>query len=314
MEGKNTDRIYRGEIIFSVCILTAGTVLTILAIATGSRGSRMVMALVFWLLTVLTPLYIIFRSKIWRRSAEELKGLNNRLAEEEVRAMQAELDQKRQELHALQNQINPHFLYNTLDTFRGVALEHNDRMMADLLASLSSMFKYSVNYETSMVTLNRELSYLNQYMKIQQLRFPGRFDFEEKILCRESRLALQECPRLVLQPLVENAIRHGFRQKRQDCRIVVIAETAGEDFLITVQDNGCGMDVEQENRLNSMFRKGEAPHGGDEGGIGLLNVHRRIAMCCGEGYGLGVFSSPGGGTRFVIRLPLTGGRELVDES
>ena len=102
---------------------------------------------------------------------------------------------------------------------------------------------------------------------------------------------------------------------RAEASVVEIGFELKEDgmLIMTVKDDGCGMDAEQENRLNSMFRKGEAPHGGDEGGIGLLNVHRRIAMCCGEEYGLGVFSSPGAGTRFVVRLPLTGGRDLMAE-
>ena len=230
---------------------------------------------------------------------------------ENKRSAEIELELKQQELAALQSQINPHFLYNTLDTFRGAALEGGNRELADMIGALSAMFKYSVNYDVETVTINREFAYLNQYMKIQQMRFPGRFQYEERVLCPQSRLVLQDCPRFVLQPLVENAIRHGFRDMRRDCRITVTAQVAGEDFFVLVEDNGCGMDAEKVQEMNVRFEAAapSRPDRRSDGGVGLYNVNRRIRMFCGEGYGLEVASEPGTGTRFTVRLPLSGGSE-----
>jgi len=223
---------------------------------------------------------------------------------------EAELELKQQELSALQSQINPHFLYNTLDTFRGAALEGGNRELADMIGALSAMFKYSVNYDVETVTINREFAYLNQYMKIQQMRFPGRFVFEERVLCPQGWLLLQDCPRFVLQPLAENAIRHGFRDRRSDCRITVTFQAAGEDFLVTVEDNGCGMEEQQVAEMNARFASAE-PYKTDRrnGGVGLYNVNRRIRMFCGEGYGLEVSSTAGTGTTFTVRLPLSNMQE-----
>lgn len=243
------------------------------------------------------------------RTRESELYLDNLLAQEQVRAMETELEKKRQELQALQNQINPHFLYNTLDTFRGAALESGNRTLADMLGALSAMFKYSVNYDVETVTVNMELGYLNRYVKIQQMRFPGRFEYQEQVLCSQSRLVMQDCPRFVLQPLVENAIRHGMRDIRRGGQITVTLETVENHFLITVDDNGCGIPAEQAAQLNARFAKGElaAENKRSDGGVGLYNVNRRIKMFCGEEYGLTVSSRPGAGTRFVVHLPLSGG-------
>ena len=170
--------------------------------------------------------------------------------EEEKRRIQAELDQKRQKLQALESQINPHFLYNTLDTFRGLALEQGNRELSDMIEALSQMFKYSVKYEAEMVNINAELDYLKHYIQLQQMRFPGRFTYEEHLECDPANLLLEPCPRFVLQPIVENAIRHGLRDVRKDGHIVVTMGMRRRDFFILVEDNGCGMDMTEVSLLN----------------------------------------------------------------
>lgn len=221
-----------------------------------------------------------------------------------------ELELKKQELEALQSQINPHFLYNTLDTFRGVALEGGNRELADMIGALSAMFKYSVNYDVETVTINQELAYLNRYVKIQQMRFPDRFVYEENILCPQSRLVLQDCPRFVLQPLVENAIRHGLWDMRRGGRITVTASTDAGNFLVIVEDNGRGMPAEKTEAMNAAFQSGAMiERGGSNGGVGLYNVNRRIKIFCGEAYGLSVESAEGTGTRFAVCLPLSAGEQ-----
>ncbi len=103
----------------------------------------------------------------------QMQTIREQKEQEERKRIQAELDQKRQKLQALESQINPHFLYNTLDTFRGLALEQGNRELSDMIEALSQMFKYSVKYEAEMVNINAELDYLKHYIQLQQMRFPG---------------------------------------------------------------------------------------------------------------------------------------------
>ena len=235
--------------------------------------------------------------------------------EEEKRRIQAELDQKRQKLQALESQINPHFLYNTLDTFRGLALEQGNRELSDMIEALSQMFKYSVKYEAEMVNINAELDYLKHYIQLQQMRFPGRFTYEEHLECDPANLLLEPCPRFVLQPIVENAIRHGLRDVRKDGHIVVTMGMRRRDFFILVEDNGCGMDMTEVSLLNQRLSQpisGENENPGEEkAGIGIENVNRRIKMFCGEEYGLRISSNLGTGTQVEVSLPLY--REALEE-
>ena len=228
-------------------------------------------------------------------------------AESEKKAIAAELEQKRQHLLALESQINPHFLYNTLDTFRGLALENGNIQLSDMIEALSLMFKYSVNYEAEMVTINAELDYLCRYMQLQQLRFPGRFLYQEDINCTPEQLLLETCPRFVLQPLVENAIRHGLKDVRQGGCITVAMEIQQDDFYIQVEDNGCGMSQEKVTELSKRLAGREEKDSKsfkENGGIGLYNVNHRIKIFCGEEYGLKINSVPNVGTCIQVVLPL----------
>lgn len=264
--------------------------------------------------------YLLFLSLLWGsiRSTRQMHRMLLQKAESEKKAVEAELEQKRQQLLALENQINPHFLYNTLDTFRGLALEDGDRHLSDMIEALSVMFKYSVNYDVELVNINAELNYLSRYIQLQQLRFPDRFEYQEVVNCTQEQLLLEMCPRLVLQPLVENAIRHGLKNVRRGGCITVALEVREGDFYISVEDNGCGMSQQQVENMNRKFRRPELSKNGNstaedradtetrtqQGGIGLGNVNKRIKMFCGEEYGLKVVSTPDVGTQIEVCLPL----------
>ncbi|WP_072524417.1 sensor histidine kinase [Clostridium sp. Marseille-P3244] len=253
-------------------------------------------------------LFVIIRISV--KSMQQIRQILLQKAESEKKAVEAELEQKRQHLLALESQINPHFLYNTLDTFRGIALEGGNRQLSDMIEALSRMFKYSVNYEAEMVTINAELDYLSRYIQLQQLRFPGRFVYQEDINCTPEQLLLEPCPRFVLQPIVENAVRHGLKDVRSGGCITVAMEIRHDDFYIFVEDNGCGMSQQETARLNQKLAEGAGEESGrkekmrERGGIGLFNVNKRIKMFCGEEYGLKVSSVPDVGTQVSICLPL----------
>ena len=219
-------KVWITAVVCGVCDLTALTAAALLLRADLSLGRKLLCVWICALLLAGSVCLVAARRKIMR--LKEQMGRSDRMLEEEqLRATGMELEKKRQELQALQSQINPHFLYNTLDTFRGLAIEGGDRQLADMLGALSAMFKYSVNYTVEMVTYAVEMNYLKHYIRIQQLRFPGRFSFVENVRCDARQLSIQDCPRFVLQPLAENAIRHGLKDVRSGGILSVTAEVRG---------------------------------------------------------------------------------------
>lgn len=237
----------------------------------------------------------------------KMKAVQEEKIESENKLIKAELDRKKQQLQALESQINPHFLYNTLDSFRGLALEQGNKELSDMIEALSVMFKYSVKYDAEMVNINAELDYLKRYIQLQQMRFPNLFTYEENIECSSAKLLLEPCPRFVLQPLVENAIRHGLKNVRTGGHIIVSMGFRRNDFFILVEDNGCGIDMTEvsllNQRLSRMTVNDEIGLGEQTTGIGIANVNRRIKMFCGEEYGLKISSTLGVGTQVEVSLP-----------
>lgn len=284
-------------------------------VACTVMGTMVLLLLLFQVVTILERCLLVLFYALFLRvvffTVKKIKEVNLAFMQKtqaEKKAVEAELEQKRQQLLALENQINPHFLYNTLDTFRGVALENNEYELSNMIEALSSMFKYSVNYDTEMVNINSEIDYLSKYIQIQQLRFPDRFKFHEIINCTPEQLLLEPCPRFVLQPLVENALHHGLGNVREGGAITITMETRDSDFYIIVEDNGCGMKQEETIELNEKLmgkRAGkEDSRQNDKKGIGLMNVNKRIKMFCGEEYGIKVISAVGVGTQIEVCLPL----------
>lgn len=231
-----------------------------------------------------------------------------RLELDQARAHMQEIQlQKRQEqLNALQNQINPHFLYNTLDTIRGLAIEQGAMDVADIVATLSFMFKYSMDYATFMVPVSEELEHLNSYLKIQSLRFPDKFTFVQQMDCEFRDIHQVQTPKLVLQPLVENIFSHAFQKLQTGGRITLRMVDTDVNFQIIVSDNGTGIEDDRVLALNRMFAGGERAQttAGANTGIALYNINSRIRMYCGEEYGLHIASTVGYGTEVTVSLPL----------
>lgn len=223
----------------------------------------------------------------------------------------AEMIRKQTELMALQSQINPHFLYNTLDTIRGQAVMDGNRLVADMVETLSSFFRYSISGKKNMVLLQDEITHTRNYIAIQQFRFGSRFTFDLEIEEEEEEKCLNcYVPRLILQPVVENAIYHGLKDVNEGGRVSLDVALLTEELLITVSDNGQGMSVSELNELNDRVHMGGIltvmPAGASRGhtGIALPNINRRIRLLFGDDYGLTVYSSPGSGTEVEIMLPL----------
>lgn len=217
------------------------------------------------------------------------------------------LSTRQAEFLALQNQINPHFLYNTLDSIRGDALAFGIQGIADTTEALSSFFRYTITDTQNLVTLQSELDNVSNYFSIQQYRFGEKLSMYVDIPDDRYNLLQAECPKLLLQPIVENAIFHGLEEKSEAGLIKILIEKADNELLISVFDNGVGMAEEQLIEINrSLNRISAGTHGEDKNaGIALKNICRRIKLLFGEQYGIHISSIMGTGTKVDITLPLT---------
>jgi len=211
-----------------------------------------------------------------------------------------EESKRKSELDVLQSQINPHFLYNTLDSI--VWMIENNRYddAIVMVTSLARLFRISLSRGRTLITVGEELEHARHYMTIQKMRFKNKFTSE----IRADGEALScETVKLVVQPIVENAIYHGMEYADGDGEILVWAHIEGEDLYIDVTDNGPGMRQEQVDRL---LREDGGPAAPSRrgSGIGLRNVHQRIQLTYGKPYGLEIESEPDEGTNIRIHLPV----------
>lgn len=240
---------------------------------------------------------------------EELKIILNDYADQKTKHNMAQILNKQTELTALQSQINPHFLYNTLDTIRGQALLDDNYEIAKMVEALSSFFRYSISRKGNLVTLRDELANINNYMLIQRYRFNNRFSLEI-IIDEEDKVAYDFLiPRLIIQPVVENAIFHGLEEKLEGGTVTIEIIVTERNLILMISDNGKGMDRKTLNALNDRICSNQKqPVENVEGnqrstGIALPNIHRRIQLLFGEAYGVHVYSSIGQGTDVEITIP-----------
>lgn len=204
------------------------------------------------------------------------------------------------EIHALQNQINPHFMYNTLETIRMFAELNDDDSVADMLSAFGQLLRYSIGDVREKTTVKAELEHVRHYVEILNYRYPNRFKLELHV---EEPFYSVPTLKLLLQPIIENAIQHGFDDSKPVMNIVVQMDKTDQFHLIHIIDDGTGMPPEVRERLNHSFNGGGVSSSG-RSGIGLRNVCERIKLHYGHNYGLQVLEGPFGGTEVVLKLPL----------
>ena len=213
--------------------------------------------------------------------------------------IQQEEQKRRSELEVLQSQINPHFLYNTLDSV--IWLTENGRTddAVVMLTSLARFFRISLSRGSSIIPIRDELEHARHYLTIQKMRYKNKFS---ATITAEDGVESLYTIKLIVQPILENAIYHGMAYADGDGEISVRAFRDGEDVLIEVSDNGPGMP--EEVVANLLNPNGPAAAAGAKGsGIGFRNVHQRIRLTFGADYGLTILSEPDDGTTVRIRLP-----------
>lgn len=219
------------------------------------------------------------------------------------------LSKRQAQYRTLQNQINPHFLYNTLESIRSEALMGGLTSVAEMTEALAVFFRYTISKVENLVSVEEELQNCETYFRIQQYRFGARLQL--RVECpEEDREEIYACrlPKLTLQPILENSIIHGTEFKIGVGHLLIHLESTRQRLLIRISDDGVGMDEATLARLNERLGKsGQAfqdERDGSKGGLALMNVNNRIHLLFGEEYGLHVYSMEGVGTDVEITLPL----------
>jgi len=230
---------------------------------------------------------------------KQLNEKNIRLMEEIKARAELEKALKNSELHALQSQINPHFLFNTLNTISRLALLEKAEKTQEVVYSLSELLRYSLRKIDQIVTLEEELNHIQRYLTIQETRFSDRMETEFKI---NPDIYQARVPLLTLQPLIENAIVHGLEPKPGPGRIIVEGYLEDSNVILLVKDTGVGIPEEMLRRLARMEEQ-LTSGSGHTTGLGLNNVHRRIQHYFGTDYGLRITSKPAQGTTVAISFP-----------
>ncbi|MEA5058747.1 MAG: sensor histidine kinase [Clostridia bacterium] len=210
---------------------------------------------------------------------------------------------------ALQNQINPHFLYNTLEGIRSDALIAGAKDIAEMTEALSTFFRYTISNLENLVSLEEELHNVENYFHIQQYRFGERLEMRiEYDEADKQELLRCRLLKLTLQPIAENAIVHGLEQRLSDGLLRIRLELTNTRLLITVSDNGVGMQEAKLDALNAHLNAAyfeTAQWQRSYGGIALINVNNRIKLLFGEEYGIYIYSVEGEGTDVRVTLPRT---------
>ena len=212
------------------------------------------------------------------------------------------------EMKSLQEQIKPHFLYNTLDTISWMARDYDAEDIVRLVDALTNMFRIGLSHGKDIITVKEEITHVSNYLYIQKIRNKDKLNY---VIHVDESLYAVEVPKLILQPLVENAIYHGVKAKRGGGTITITGVPEGENLVFTVQDDGAGMLQEKVEELNR--RMSERSVLDEKKSFGLFYIRERIQLCYGKGYGVHVESTLGEGTRVTITLPLYQKPKKFDE-
>lgn len=236
---------------------------------------------------------------------EEIRQLERFLKSPEM----MDLNKRQAQYLALQNQINPHFLYNTLESIRGEALIAGMDNIADMTEALAKFFRYTITKVENLVSVEEELDNCETYFLIQKYRFGSRLQlhilYEE-----ENKESIMNCriPKLTLQPVLENSIIHGTELKIGTGNLTIQFEQTDRRLIIRISDDGVGMDEQTLAKLNRQLGGGgkalTESREEKKGGIALVNVNNRIHLLFGEEYGMHVYSIKGKGTDVEVTLPV----------
>lgn len=241
-----------------------------------------------------------------KHAMEDQIATQEALHREEVAKLELEKNLEHTRLEMLKSQVNPHFLFNTLNMISCMARLEDADTTNKMILSLSNLFRYNLRTKAQIVALDQELEALDDYIYIQQMRFDSRIICKKDIRVNSRQVLI---PSFLLQPVVENAFSHGLKTKRSGGRILLRVWQEQNDIIVSVMDNGKGMNREELTELTRKMQESEKTGKG----IGLGNIHHRIKVLYPDGR-MSVYSKPGAGTVIQFKLPQpTGGEKYDDE-
>lgn len=234
------------------------------------------------------------------RGASEIETLSvsfahmvSRIQKLMERVRNEEITLRKTELRALQAQINPHFLYNTLDSIAWMCEEERSREAVEMVNALARLFRISISKGHELIPIEKEVEHARSYLKIQNYRYKNQFTYSFEV---DEECLPYYCNKITLQPLIENAIYHGINRMIDEGEIIVRIYAKEEQVIFEVEDNGVGMTQEQCSQILHS-------EPGDKAGIGIKNVNDRIRIYFGEQYGLSIESELDEGTKIIINMP-----------
>ncbi len=226
--------------------------------------------------------------------SDGIESMVGRLQRQIDKTTEQEKQRRRTELALLQAQINPHFLYNTLDTIIWLIESRDIDEAVKMIGSLSNFFRFSLSRGQNVITLAEEEKHIRSYLEIQQMRYRDLMEYEITIPGKLENFVL---PKLTLQPLVENALYHGIKNRRRKGFIRVTGREQNDCLILEVEDDGAGMTEERLTEMQASLTDGKRE------GFGLRTVHQRIQILFGEEYGLALESTKDKGTRITVTIP-----------
>ena len=203
------------------------------------------------------------------------------------------------EMNVLQAQIKPHFMYNTLDTIRWMAEENNKKDIIQIIEALTNLLRISLSKGKEIISVREEMNHILNYLTIQKIRYEDKMDYEINF---DENILDYNIVKLILQPLVENAIYHGIKEKRGNGKIIIQGKVEGDYLLFIVKDDGCGIDEDKLNEINENLRYHDIKD--NKIGYGIFNVNERIKIRYGDDYGLKFDSIFGKMTVVEVRHPI----------
>jgi len=240
----------------------------------------------------------------FNKMLDSIEKMTETILKHQSEIYEVKLAKSRAEFTALKSQINPHFLYNTLDCIRNLAFMYDAPEIVKIATSMANIFRYSIKGK-EYVTLHEEIECINDYLKIMNIRFANKFNTQINI---PEELFKAKILKMILQPIVENAIYHGLERKLGNGNLIISASAINDILQITIHDDGKGIPEDELSELLAQMEKEilSSYHNKNEEtrSTGIINVHKRIKLYYGESYGLKIYSKLNEGTTVTIEIPL----------
>ncbi len=232
---------------------------------------------------------------------DEMYAMNRQIFNSQSRLYENEILKNEAQIRSLQSQINPHFLCNTLQCVRGIAIKSHVPEIAEISTCMAEIFRYSIGND-DLVPIAEEIKVLKKYLSIINIRYNGKIMSEIRIADNVD-IEKTTIPKMTFQPMVENAVNHGLETSLKEKKLIVSINISEDIVVITVEDNGVGIDKERLEYLSNALKNNLPISSTQHTSIGISNINSKLKLLYGDEYGLIIHSTEGEGTRITLRLP-----------